>query len=62
MTTVGCLWRGIKSIEVSILMDGQVPLYTLSGNDLQYAYSADTTHRSAGAQRACHQAERPGFS
>ena len=38
----GCLWRGIKSIEVSILMDGQVPLYTLSGDDLNYRYSADT--------------------
>lgn len=41
VTTTGCLWRGLKSIEVSILMDGQVPLYTLSGNDLLYAYSAD---------------------
>lgn len=38
----GCLWRGIKSIEVSILMDGQVPLYTLNGNDLFYSYSQDT--------------------
>ncbi|TAL97563.1 MAG: prepilin-type N-terminal cleavage/methylation domain-containing protein [Rhodanobacter sp.] len=41
LTTAGCLWRAVKSIEVSILMDGQVPLYTLSGNDLLYAYSAD---------------------
>lgn len=40
--STGCLWRGIKSIEVSILMDGQVPLYTLSGNDMDYSYSADT--------------------
>ena len=39
----GCLWRAIKSIEVSILMDGQVPLYTLSADNLKYAYSADTT-------------------
>ena len=23
-------------------MDGQVPLYTLSGNDMFYSYSADT--------------------
>ena len=39
--TAGCMWRGVKSIEVSILMDGQVPLYTLSGSDLRYAYTAD---------------------
>jgi type IV pilus assembly protein PilW len=42
VTSVGCLWRGVKSVEVSILMDGQVPLYTLAGNDLFYSYSADT--------------------
>lgn len=42
VTTTGCLWRAVRSIEVSVLMDGQVPLYTLSGNDLLYAYTADT--------------------
>lgn len=42
ITTTGCLWRGIKSIEVSVLMDGQLPLYTLAANDLFYRYSADT--------------------
>jgi type IV pilus assembly protein PilW len=42
VTNVGCLWRGVKSIEVSILMDGQVPLYTLADNDMFYSYSADT--------------------
>lgn len=42
ITTAGCLWRGIKSIEVSVLMDGQVPLYTLVDNDLFYSYSSDT--------------------
>lgn len=42
ITSAGCLWRGIKSIEVSVLMDGQVPLYTLAANDLLYRYSADT--------------------
>ena len=42
VTTTGCLWRGVKSIEVSVLMDGQVPLYTLAASDLQYRYSADT--------------------
>jgi type IV pilus assembly protein PilW len=39
----GCLWRAIKSIEVSVLMDGQVPLYTLAANELMYAYSPDTS-------------------
>jgi type IV pilus assembly protein PilW len=43
LTTAGCLWRGVKSIEVSLLMDGQVPLYTLSADNLKYAYSPDTT-------------------
>ena len=42
ITTAGCLWRGIKSIEVSLLMDGQTPLYTLTGSQLDYRYSADT--------------------
>jgi type IV pilus assembly protein PilW len=40
--STGCLWRGIVSIEVSLLMDGQTPLYTLTGNQLNYRYSADT--------------------
>ncbi|MGN6657048.1 MAG: PilW family protein [Rhodanobacter sp.] len=42
LTSKGCLWRGIVSIEVSLLMDGQTPLYTLTGNQLNYRYSADT--------------------
>ncbi len=42
VTNAGCLWRAVKSIEVSLLMDGQVPLYTLAGSDTMYAYSADT--------------------
>jgi type IV pilus assembly protein PilW len=41
ITTAGCLWRGVKSIEISLLMDGQTPLYTLTGNQLNYRYSAD---------------------
>ncbi|MGS1126337.1 PilW family protein [Rhodanobacter sp. UC4437_H4] len=41
VTNTGCLWRGIVSIEVSLLMDGQTPLYTLTGNQLNYRYSAD---------------------
>ncbi|MEP6898167.1 MAG: PilW family protein [Rhodanobacter sp.] len=42
VSATGCLWRGVKSIEVSLLMDGQVPLYTLGANDMFYAYSQDT--------------------
>ena len=38
---VGCMWRAVKSIEVRILMDGQVPLYTLATNDLGYTYASD---------------------
>jgi type IV pilus assembly protein PilW len=39
----GCLWRSVQSIEVHILMDGQVPLYTLTPTDLQYRYYADAS-------------------
>ena len=42
VTSRGCLWRSIKSIEVTLLMDGQTPLYTLTGDQLDYSYSADT--------------------
>jgi type IV pilus assembly protein PilW len=38
---IGCLWRAVKSVEVRILMDGQVPLYTLAPSDLTYTYAAD---------------------
>jgi type IV pilus assembly protein PilW len=38
---VGCMWRAVKSIEVRVLMDGQVPLYTLATNDLGYTYASD---------------------
>jgi len=34
----GCLWRAVKSIEVDLLMDGQLPLYTLTANEQQYTY------------------------
>ena len=37
----GCLWRAVKNIELDLLMDGQVPLYTLTANDLQYSYATD---------------------
>lgn len=38
----GCLWRAVKSIEVRILMDGQVPLYTLTLNEMNYTYASDS--------------------
>ena len=41
ITSVGCLWRGIKSIEVSVLMDGQVSLYSLGAGELGYVYGID---------------------
>ncbi len=41
VTSAGCLWRGIKSIEVSVLMDGQAPLYSLSAGELGYVYGID---------------------
>lgn len=37
----GCLWRAVKSIQVSLLMDGQIPLNTLSAVDQPYVYSPD---------------------
>jgi len=52
ITTTGCLWRGVKSIEVSALMDGQVPLYTLAPSDLQYSYSADNLITTLAAPSA----------
>ena len=41
ITSAGCLWRGIKSIEVSVLMDGQVPLYSLGDGEIGYVYAID---------------------
>lgn len=41
ITTAGCLWRGVKSIEASILMDGQVPLESMGASEITYAYAAD---------------------
>jgi type IV pilus assembly protein PilW len=51
-TDKGCLWRAISSIEVDLLMDGQVPLYTLSANDLQYTYGADSLTTALAAPSA----------
>jgi type IV pilus assembly protein PilW len=41
ITSAGCLWRGIKSIEVSVLMDGQTPLFSLGAGELGYVYGID---------------------
>lgn len=41
ITTKGCLWRAVKSIEVSMLVDGQRRLGTLSDGVLAYAYPPD---------------------
>ena len=47
----GCLWRAVKSIEVNLLMNGQVPLYTLTADEMQYTYQTDgiTTPAAPGA-------------
>ncbi len=37
----GCLWRGVKSIEVRILMSGQQPLPTLTPSETNYTYASD---------------------
>ncbi len=47
ITVVGCLWRGIKSIEISVLMDGQMPLYSLGIGELGYAYGIDNIAKPA---------------
>ncbi len=41
MPTAGCLWRAVNTIEVHMLLDGQTPLYTLTPNELAYAYTID---------------------
>lgn len=40
----GCLWRAVKSIEVDLVMNGQVPLHSLSTDDLAYTYAGDDIH------------------
>jgi len=47
VTTAGCLWRGIKSVEVSVLMDGQMPLYSLGTSELGYSYGIDNMTKPA---------------
>jgi type IV pilus assembly protein PilW len=41
ITSVGCLWRAVTSIEMNLVIDGQIPLYTLTPNELAYTYGID---------------------
>ena len=41
ITSVGCLWRAVSSIEINLVIDGQVPLYTLTAPELVYTYGVD---------------------
>ena len=40
-TDPGCLWRGVKSIEVRLLMSGQQALPTLPSSEANYTYASD---------------------
>lgn len=40
-STPGCLWRFVQSIRVSLLMDGESPLYSLPSAFQNYAYLPD---------------------
>ena len=42
MSSTGCLWRAVQTIEVHILMDGQTPLYTLTPDEMAYIYTPDS--------------------
>lgn len=37
----GCLWRAVSLIEIDLLMDGQIPLYTATPAELAYSYATD---------------------
>jgi type IV pilus assembly protein PilW len=43
----GCLWRSVSLIEVSLLVDGQQPLYSLTPDELVYTYAADNLSKGA---------------
>lgn len=47
----GCLWRGVKSVEVRLLMDGQQSLASLGAAERNYTYASDgiTTPAAPGA-------------
>ncbi|MGC1547766.1 MAG: PilW family protein [Rhodanobacter sp.] len=40
-TDPGCLWRAVTSIQIDLLVDGQIPLFTLLQNDMKYTYATD---------------------
>jgi type IV pilus assembly protein PilW len=56
----GCLWRSVQNIEVHILMDGQVPLYALTTDELQYRYYGDTGVAGLSAPSDSKRAVMPG--
>jgi len=41
ITSAGCLWRAVASIEMNLVIDGQIPLYTLTPPELAYTYGID---------------------
>jgi len=45
----GVLWRSVQSIEIHLLMTGQIPLYSLKPTDLQYQYYGDPAVAGAAA-------------
>lgn len=45
----GCMWRSVQSIEIHLLMTGQIPLYSLKPTDLQYQYYGDPAVAGAAA-------------
>lgn len=42
-TDPGCLWRAVKTIEVSLLMASQAPMYNLTGPELGFIFTPDGT-------------------
>lgn len=52
MSDAGCLWRAVQTIQVSILMDGQTPLYTLTPAEMNYTYTPDGNTMLAPAAHA----------
>lgn len=58
-TDPGCLWRSVQTIEVHILMDGQLPLYSLTPTDLQYQYYGDAGVTGLAAPDALGRTVKP---
>lgn len=49
ITSSGCLWRAISSVEVNLVIDGQTPSYSLTAPELAYSYAIDGTGHGLGA-------------